>query len=100
MIGGLGEKFWLLINRVALVSSSFAHFVVRVQNAVHSANGTQINTLVEQAGVDFGGREIDKARLAQKIQNGPALIGVQRASGFRAWPRRPCRSLAAMQTGA
>src|SRR5665213_3056142 len=42
LVGGLGEQLLLLINGMAQLSSSFAHFVMRVQNAVHGANGTQI----------------------------------------------------------
>ena len=73
---------------------------MRVQNPVHGSNGTQLNALIEQACIDFGGCEIDEARFAQKVQHGPAFIGVQSASRFCAWPRRQRGSRAAMQTGA
>ena len=100
MIGGLGEQFRLLIDGMAQLPTPFAYFVMFVQDAVHGANGTQIYALIEQAGVDFGRREINETRLAQNVQHGLAFIGVQRALRFWVWSRRPRWPFAAMQTGA
>ena len=67
------------------------NFASSIPRPLRRENGAQINAFIEQAGVDFGGGEIDEARLAQQVQHGAAFIGVQRSSRLCAWPRGPRR---------
>jgi len=44
-----------------------------VEDAVHGADRAVVDALVEQGGVDFGGRKIDILRTAQQIDHAIAL---------------------------
>ena len=39
------------------------------EDAIHGSDRAQIDALVEQAGIDFGGREIDEARPPQHLED-------------------------------
>ena len=89
---------------MAQLAAPFADLAVLGEDAIHGPDRAQIDALVEQAGVDFGGRQIDEARPPQHLEDG-LLLGVgQRPRGLwtrQRWRRRlfACE-LAAMQAGA
>jgi len=104
MIGSRRQKLGLLIGGMAQLAAPFADLTVLGEDAIHGSDRAQIDALVEQAGVDFGGYEIDEARPPQHIED-VLLLGVgQRPQGLWTRPRWrgrlfPCE-LAAMQAGA
>ena len=79
-------------------------FVMLGENAIHGADRAQIDALVEQAGVDFGGSQINKSRLPQQVEYDLALFRDKRPH-WR-WPRAHSRKrlspegLAAMKASA
>jgi hypothetical protein len=64
------------------------------QEAVHGADRAVVDALVEQAGIDLGGRLIGEARRVQKVQHDLAFDGGQGTERFRSgathglWPRQ------------
>ena len=86
------------------LSTPFADFVMLGENAIHGTDRAQIDALVEQAGVDFGGSQINKSRLPQQVEYDLALFRDKRP--HRRWPsahrrkRLSPEGLAAMKAGA
>src|SRR5664279_2003666 len=70
-------------KRQAELIAAFADFVVLVEDAVHGADRAVVDTLIEQAGVDFGRRLVGEARRMQQVQHHLLLWGGQRAGGPR-----------------
>jgi hypothetical protein len=64
------QQLRLFVNRMAQVIAAITDFLACGQDAVHGADRAVVDALVEQAGVDFGGCLIGKARRAQKIEHG------------------------------
>ena len=87
LIGSRRQKLGLLIGGMAQLAAPFADLAVLGEDAIHGSDRAQIDALVEQAGVDFGGREIDEARPPQHIED-VLLLGVgQRPQGLWTRPR-------------
>ena len=71
-----------LISGVAqLPAAPFAHFIISGQNAIHSADRAQIDAFIEQAGIDFGGCQIDEAVVHPTAREPPGA----RHRQARAW---------------
>src|ERR1019366_6475997 len=87
LIGSRRQKLGLLIGGMAQLAAPFADLAVLGEDAIHGSDRAQIDALVEQARVDFGGYEIDEARPPQHIED-VLLLGVgQRPQGLWARPR-------------
>jgi hypothetical protein len=52
-----------------------AHLRVLGQEPVHRALRAEIRALVEQGGVDLGGRQVHEARLVQLGEHGALFVG-------------------------
>src|ERR1700692_3944410 len=73
---------------MAQVIAAFTDFLVGSQDAVHGADRTMVDALVEQDGVDLGGCLVSKTRRAQKVEYGSTFHDSQRASWARPRPKR------------
>src|SRR5450759_2798888 len=104
LIWAFGEKLGLLVDGASQLPAPFADFVMLGENAIHGADRTRMDALVEQAGVDFGWGQIDKPRLPQVVEDDLALLRDKRPPWRWPWARRRGRlspeSLAAMKAGA
>src|SRR6516162_1091543 len=81
---------------MAQLIAALTDFLVGGQDAVHGADRAMVDALVEQAGVDLGGRLVGKARRAQKVEHGLAFHHRQRAP----WARPGAHDAWSDQTGA
>src|SRR5450756_695380 len=88
LIWAFGEKLGLLVDGASQLSAPFADFVMLGENAIHGADRTQIDALVEQAGVDFGWGQIDKPRLPQVVEDDLALLRDKRPPWRWPWAHR------------
>lgn len=55
-MGLFRQPFRLLVNRMAPLLAAFANLAVLAKNAIHGADRTVIDALVEQGGIDLGRR--------------------------------------------
>jgi len=55
-----GDELGFLLGRVGGLSSPFTHLVVLVEDPVHGGDRSQVDTLVEQLGVDGGRSLVDE----------------------------------------
>ena len=91
LVGGLRQQLRLFVDRMAQLIAALADLLVCAQDAVHGADRAVVDALVEQAGIDLGGRLVGEARCAQKVEHRLAFHGGQRARGLGrgATRRRP-----------
>ena len=54
LVGSLGQQFGLLIDRVTPLSAAFDDLALGCKDAIHRANRTKIDALIEQGGIDLG----------------------------------------------
>src|SRR5665811_389327 len=78
LVGCSRQQLRLFVNRMAQVIAAIADFLACGQDAVHGADRAVVGALVEQAGVDFGGCLIGKARRAQKVEHSLSFHDGQR----------------------
>ena len=65
-----------------------AHFVGRGEHAIHRARGAEVGLLVEQRGMNLGGRLVDEPRAVQHVEDRLAFGGTQRPRRWRPRARR------------
>jgi len=89
LVGSFGQQFGLLIGGVAELGAALADFTVLSKDAVNGSDRAEVEILVEQAGVDFGGRLVGEAWRVQQVEDALLLRGAGRdgVAGWRA--RRP-----------
>ena len=73
--------------RPAGLSAPLVHLVVRGQHSVHRLLGAVIDAVVQQRGIDFGGREVHEPRRVQERQYRLLFVGAERpgAPATRPW---------------
>ena len=88
LIGSGGEQFGLGIGGMGQLVTALTNLVVGGQDAIHGADRAEIDTLVEQGGVDLGGGVVHEAVFVQHRQNPNTLGGCHgaRLSAARGWP--------------
>ena len=84
------------IGRMPGLCAPLAHFVGRGEHAIHRARGAEVGLLVEQRGMNLGGRLVDEPRAVQHVEDRLAFGGTQRpaaraAAVDRALPATPRR---------
>jgi len=62
LIGGFGQQFGLLINRMAALAASFGDLAMGGEDPIHRADPTQIDAFIEQRRVD-----LSRGRYGQKL---------------------------------
>src|SRR6202162_6647261 len=70
-IGPFRQKFWLPVSRMTQLLAEFADFAVLLEQAVHGADRTMIDALIEQGGVDLGWCLIGEKRRMQEVPHPP-----------------------------
>ena len=78
------DQLGLRVHRMPRLIAPLPDFVRGGEHAIHRAHRPEILLLLEQGGMDFGGRLIDKSLAVQRVQNGLAFTGGQRARRRRA----------------
>ena len=74
------------IRRMPSLGAPLAHFAGRREHAIHRARGTEVGLLLEQRGMDFGGRLVDEALAVQHVEHRLAFGRTQRARRRRTGP--------------
>ena len=69
------------------LGAPLADFRGRREHAIHRTRGTEVPLLLEQRGMDFGGRLIDEPIAVQHVEHRLAFGGTQRARRRRPGPR-------------
>src|ERR1019366_709042 len=82
LIGSGGQQFRLLIRRMGELIAALASFTLLHQQTVHGADGAVIPALVQQRGIDGGGRAILESFFMQAAQHGFPLRPTERAGGY------------------
>ena len=54
LIGGLGQQFGLLTDRMTTLAAAFDDLALGCKNAIHAADPTQTDAFIEQGGKDLG----------------------------------------------
>ena len=70
LVGPLGQQFGLLIDRMATLAAAFRNLTMGGKDAIHRADGAQIDAFIEQGGIDFGRgliREAGRAQLGKHL---------------------------------
>ena len=62
LVGAFRQQFGLLVDRMPQLSTTFADFVVLREEAVHRADRTEEDALIEQRGVDLRRRLVSEFR--------------------------------------
>ena len=75
------------IRRMPGLGAPLAHFRGRREHPIHCARGTEVPLLLEQRGMDFGGRLVDEPLAVQHVEHRLAFGGTQRARRRRTGPR-------------
>ena len=52
-----------------------AHFVGRGEHAIHRARGAEVGLLLEQRGMNLGGRLVDEPRAVQHVETAWRSVG-------------------------
>ena len=71
------------------LGAPLTHFVGRGEHAIHRARGAEVRLLLEQRGMDLGGRLVDEPRAVQHVEHRLALGRAQRARRPRISRRAP-----------
>ena len=66
------------IGRMPGLCAPLAHFVGRGEHAIHRARGAEVGLLLEQRGMNLGGRLVDEPRAVQHVEDRLAFGGTQR----------------------
>src|ERR1019366_5471448 len=82
LIGSGGQQFRLLIRGMGELIAALASFTLLRQEPVHGADGAVIATLVQQRGIDGGGRAILESFFMQAAQHGFPLRRTERAGRY------------------
>ena len=82
LIGSGGQQFRLLIRGMGELIAALASFTLLRQEPVHGADGAVIAALVQQRGIDGGGRTILESFFMQAAQHGFPLRRTERAGRY------------------
>src|SRR5512133_838077 len=85
-VGPGGQQLWLDRRRVAGLAAPLGHLTLAAQDAVHGGGRRQVDALVEQLGIDGGGRLVDVFGLVQDPEH---LLALDLAEGPRLTGRHP-----------
>ena len=69
LIGALGQQLRLFVGRMGELIPPFAHLVMRVEDAIHTAPGAQVDAFIEQLCIDLTRCSIRKSFAVEHVQD-------------------------------